>query len=804
MNAKVLSEIVAHVRTFGSRVGRRYWIWAILGAGLALALDFVPLFDLLGYDFSFAVGLLTAVASVDIGHGVVAAARRTRRPTHLPGLLVTATSRATALLAIPLLLSLANMMRVRNCNWLAGVQFFLLLPFATALFASGAGVLAGLAFPRRGRLVAFLLPVLSIVWTLWRLYIDPPVFAYDPFGGYFPGPIYDEALRPPATLLWFRMANLLWLAAAVALALAVETPNDEAPPRLSARGFSWHRQGRRGWLKIASTVGIVIAALGVWMSRGSLGFHVREADLIRVLDGQRQSAHVDLRYATSAGLKASDVAQTMEDIEFRYDQLRDTFHAEPNGRITIFQFPSAEEKKIWVGAGGTLYAKPWMRQIFLQGDGYPSRRLRHEMAHVFAGAFGDRLFGVAFAWKWKGPIPIPRLASGLIEGIAETADFTDPDGGSTTHQEAAAILADNRASPLSQLMGAGFSAVSGPRAYTLAGSFVRYLFETRGADRLREIYRSAGDFEAVYGTDLGALETEWRKFLGKQSLSAEQRARAREHFRRPAIFKKVCAREQAARVSEARGLMTIAPARALRLLEQSCNDDPDEPTIRIDWAQAMSANGQTQTALSTLSELARNANLTSPVRARAATVAAGLHFHAGDFDNARIAVRDVLAAASDEGERRMATSKLRALEDEPARRTLGRALWGDDLNGNLDPVLTFFLLTEFSRLHPSEALGPYLVGRQLAFRDPKLALSSLRVACDTTPSAPGTATLQTPLAPDFRRECLRLSMWAALKAGDLARARAAAQTLRAESTEDAERLRVGDFLERVTWIQAKQ
>ena len=61
---------------------------------------------------------------------------------------------------------------------------------------------------RRGRVLAFAVPVVSLLWTLLRLYRDPPVFAYDPFGGYFPGPIYDEALRPPLPLLLFRVANV--------------------------------------------------------------------------------------------------------------------------------------------------------------------------------------------------------------------------------------------------------------------------------------------------------------------------------------------------------------------------------------------------------------------------------------------------------------------------------------------------------------------------------------------------------------------------------------------------------------------
>ena len=69
-------------------------------------------------------------------------------------------------------------------------------------------------------MLAFATPVVSLLWTLLRLYRDPPVFAYDPFGGYFPGPIYDEALRPPLPLLLFRVANAVWAATAIVLALA--------------------------------------------------------------------------------------------------------------------------------------------------------------------------------------------------------------------------------------------------------------------------------------------------------------------------------------------------------------------------------------------------------------------------------------------------------------------------------------------------------------------------------------------------------------------------------------------------------
>jgi hypothetical protein len=104
------------------------------------------------------------------------------------------------------------------------------------LVAASAGVLAGVWFarPRLGRVAALLVPAISIMWTLLRLYLDPPVFALDAFGGYFPGPIYDEALRPSALLAWFRLANLTWVAAAVALTGCLTRAVQLGPPE-----FAW-------------------------------------------------------------------------------------------------------------------------------------------------------------------------------------------------------------------------------------------------------------------------------------------------------------------------------------------------------------------------------------------------------------------------------------------------------------------------------------------------------------------------------------------------------------------------------------
>jgi hypothetical protein len=796
--AGVNARLGARALSFAeSTVGKRGLVWVGLLAALTLALDFVPLFDVLGYDLSFALGLATALAAVDLGHGAVArwragAAGAPLDARTLARLVVTALAAALAALVLPLALSLANAARVRNCSVADGLAFFGLLPVGTALYAAPAGVLAAVVFPRRGRAVAWLLPLASLGWSAWRLWAEPAVFAFDPFGGYFPGPIYDEALRPPLRLLQYRLVTLTWMGAAVAVALAA-----------AGRGLDPRR-----WRRAPGLVALplVVASVALFSSRGALGFAPSRADLERTLDRTLTTAHFVVHYASSAGKTPADLALEGEDYEFRYDQLAETLGATPAGPVTVWEFPSADVKKALVGAGHTLYAKPWTREIFLQTERFPSTRIRHELAHVFAGAFGDPLLGVAFAWRWKGPLPLPTLAMGLVEGLAEAADTSDPDGASTIHQQAAAMIADGRAPPLAAVVGAGFTAQSGARAYTLAGSFTAFLLETRGPDRLRALYKSAGNFSDVYRAPLATLEAEWRAFLAKQPLSAGDRARASEQFRRPAIFKKVCARELAARLAEARGLERVAPAEAVRLLEGACADDPHEPTFRLELAQARAFAGDRRAALEGLGRLAADADVTQPLHASAASLAAEIQFHARDVANAVAEEKRALALATEDADRRLATAKLRALETPQGRDTLGRALFGDALGGSgADPVLMFHLISEYARLFPSDRLGPYLLGRQLLARDPSLALPSLSRACDDDAArAPDAEEPPGALPPLFARECRRMVGEAAYRLGDFERARAAYGRLAADADTEAERLRALDMQARVLWASGRR
>ena len=595
------------------RFGLRPLVWAVLLALLAGVLAFVPLFDVLGYDFCFALGLAAALAAVDVGHGLVVVRGRPDGAPALLRLCATACAVAAALLVLPLLISVANAVRVRNCSFAVGFGFFALLPLATVVYAAPAGVLAALAVPWRSRLVAFAIPVVSLVWSLVRLYRDPAVFAFDPFGGYFPGPIYDEALRPPLTLLGFRLVNLVWIATVVTIGMA-------------AVGRGWNaRRWRPGLL--AAAVPLVAASIALYAMGGTLQFRITRGDLEQALDQTLTTDHFVVHYARGAKSRA-DVALTAEDLEFRYQQLRDRLDVQPKLPITVWEFPSADVKKALVGAGGTLYARPWTREIFVQTNRFPARVLQHEMAHVFAGTFGDRWFGMSLAWRWHGPLPLPAFSVGLIEGVAEAVSgAADPDGDATIHEESRAMIEAGLAPPLASVVGASFSTLAGRRAYTIAGSFSAFLLATRGAEKLRALYRSAGNFTDVYRVPLADIEAEWRQFLARQPLTTRDRAQASEEFRRPAIFKRVCARELAARLVEARAIQHDDPARAVAILEATCHDDPHEPIYRLALAEALARAGEHERALVMLGRLSVDGGITVPLRTQAAGLAAEINCH---------------------------------------------------------------------------------------------------------------------------------------------------------------------------------
>jgi hypothetical protein len=109
------------------------------------------------------------------------------------------------------------------------------------------------------------------------------------------------------------------------------------------------------------------------------------------------------------------------------------------------------------------------------------------------------------------------------EGLAVAYDWRFALEEGEVHALARRRLVQQQLFPLrSILTTSGFQAYNSTTAYIEAGSFVRYLMDTYGPDKMRSLftvprYSSSREieiaFKAIYGQSISEMESEWRAFL---------------------------------------------------------------------------------------------------------------------------------------------------------------------------------------------------------------------------------------------------------------------------------------------------
>jgi hypothetical protein len=483
-------------------------IAALLIAGGGSALVMVPLFGVPGYELSEAIALLCGVLGGVIGAAAGFQERRLlqgKDPRPANALRVDsafsaatlATVSAFTLLAslalFPLLSSILYALVKSPCDPWKAIGFYPLLVLPSALMAAAAGVFCAL-LGRRWWTAALLyvgLVLGSALITAWPIYFGPQAFAYNHFGGYFPGPLYDEALAIRGALAWFRLqsfavALLIWLL--TAFLLDMKNGNLTYPH-----------------LRPASALALGLVAFGIFTLEeraSALGFRSSDDFVAEKLGGKRESEHLVLYYPR--GKPKQEIERLTRDLEYRYSQIAEFLGAAPASKLKVWLYRSAEEKQLLVGAAHTQFSKPWRYELHINDSAFPHSVVKHELVHAMAAAFGTGPFKVTSRFGVWTHI-------GIVEGLAVAAD--NPVNELTLHEWAAGMRKQQLMPDIRKLLSpAGFYAAAAARAYTAAGSFLRYLADTHGPEKLRRLY-AHGDFQDAYGQSVNELATEWERFL---------------------------------------------------------------------------------------------------------------------------------------------------------------------------------------------------------------------------------------------------------------------------------------------------
>jgi hypothetical protein len=661
-------------------VGPAVWIAVGLHAALGLALCFVPLFDLLGYEFSAAQALL---ASLTAGPLVLSILRRARSAEAALDLGRVA-RRALAWLGLcllgPLVFSLLNSLRVKNCNLTEGLVFFLLLPGLSALLAASWGLTLGLLVRRRWLAGG----MYALVWlglagrALWEVWAGLQVDSYNPLVGWVAGPVYEEVVRPELALVGSRLLDLAWtLALLVGAALRAGVRARRALP----------------WL-----LACLAAGAGLWLGGDRLGFRRSEAALEAAMGGQTRSRHFVIHHPP--GLAPGAVRRLALDCEFRLHQIERALGPLEKPELQAWFFPDAQAKRQFTGAAGTQFAKPWLGLMALNGVETPHPTLHHELVHAATGNLGAWPFGAsARGALWVNP--------GLTEGLAVALDW--PVGQLDPHAWSAAMRRIGKAPEVAALFGpVGFWSAASNRSYTLAGSLVRFLLERHGPEKLRAAY-AAGELETAYGAPLAELVGAWETFLDGLELSETVLEAARARFAQGSVFQRVCAHEVAALRQAAARSLARDPARTLALADRILTHLPDDLGARELRLEALARSDRPREALAEGEALRARPELREPDRLRLLGRLADLETELGDPDGARARLQAILASplAPDEGQR-AASIKLEALERGPAGAPVGAYL----ARGRPDAA-SLLALREAAAAEPGWASVWYLLGRAL-------------------------------------------------------------------------------------------
>src|SRR5699024_8322223 len=168
-------------------------------------------------------------------------------------------------------------------------------------------------------------------------------------------------------------------------------------------------------------------------------------------------------------------------------------------KIESYLYANAQQKKRLTGAKFTSYVPVWLQQDQLHIAKQQLGSLKHEMVHVLAKQFGNRMRNASWS-------------IGLVEGLA-VALAGDVSSRSTINQIVAAEKPwPNTAEMKHALSLLGFYGGRSTVNYTTTGSFVRYLLQNYPAAYFKKAYRTS-DIDAAYPQSFAELVAGWHQVL---------------------------------------------------------------------------------------------------------------------------------------------------------------------------------------------------------------------------------------------------------------------------------------------------
>lgn len=479
-------------------------VYLLIIGVINLFLQTLPLTNVFGYEYSAINALLLSFLSGLFSISFLKSLVKENKIFNVENYL----SAIRWMIFLPFAISVINSIIFGFCSFTDGLMFYLVITFPSVIIGSAVGISAYFLI-KKFRVIAFIFFYLLILFIpVLEIYFNPQIYLYNPLFAYFPGTIYDEGLSVDLKLTLYRFFNLMFFLSILVYLIKYQIKSSSSVKRKSF---------------LFLTIGI--AALFYFFVSPLLGFTTTESKLKNELSFQVESKHFIIQ--ADRRIEKEVLHQVALNQEYYYSKLSDFFKDEPTTKINSFIFFNSVQKKELFGSGFADVAKPWLNSIYVSYDSWEST-LKHEIAHCFTADFGTGVF---------------KLASGfnpaLIEGVAEAADgFYDEN--SIHYLASLAYKNDYRVNLKSMLSSFSFFSSVSSISYIYSGSFINYLVDTYGIEKVTDYYRS-NDFNKSFSVDLDSTIESYETFLDTLTISATE-DKANYYFGRKSLISKVCPR----------------------------------------------------------------------------------------------------------------------------------------------------------------------------------------------------------------------------------------------------------------------
>jgi len=508
---------------------RAFYFSVVVLVLLSIILTRIPLFNYLGFEFSFVIALSAGYIS---GLLMLALWRRQsiQKKNDVWRFILHTSIAVLALLLFPVLIIAANALIVKNCSFGDGILFYALLAIPTVLFSESLAALVAVALERWKKSGFTFLYLLILLHIPFVVYSSPQNFVYNPIAGFFPGFSYDETMHLSRTLWLYRATTLMAALAFFSISVWIWSTKKN-------RKVSELQQNTIAESILIALIVPFLVMMFVFSDR--LGFSSSESSIEQKLGGFHRTPHVDIIYPSNI-YKADAVERLAELHEFYYQQLCAQMHVAPSWRLTSFIYESPAQKGKLMGTVQTDITKPWLHQIHINAADVRVG-LKHEMTHALAAEWNTSLLHVP-------------MNSNLVEGIAVALGDDVWFGEPLDHAVALIQASGIHISPESMFSNTGFFQSYSGVSYAIAGSFCKYLVDTYGIDTFAKVY-AGGNVSKIYQHDISLLVAEWQKKIQQQTLTKNDSVKAAFYFKRSSIFQKDCARVIANQNDETKSLL---------------------------------------------------------------------------------------------------------------------------------------------------------------------------------------------------------------------------------------------------------